>query len=148
MSRWTHLAGIVRIDGILHPPTQEAVLDVFRKDVPRGSEGPVLLHVHAWRRVPLERHNWEAVDEITEGAVYWGDIIICGDLRDVGDDLEEVKGIAEWFKGRCDALKEIPLTLIRQAVLQINIEYGDTIIHSWTGNEEDPWKLVTLEEGE
>lgn len=143
MSRWTHLAGIVRIDHLLTKFSEKEVLKVFKKDVPRGSEGPALLHVHAWRRVPLEGHNWDAVDEVTESSVYWGDLIVVGDLRDVGNDLEEVKRIGEWFQGRCAALKEVPLTLVRQAVLQIEIESGDTLIHSWTGNDEDPWKLFT-----
>ena len=152
MSRWTHIAGLVRIDhlslsmfGKSDTFGKLSVVSTFSENIPKGSEGPALLHVHAWRVASMEKHDWEATDELMEGSVYWGDLIVCGDLRDVGDASDELDGIKTWFSDCCSTLQEkYPGTLIRQAILQINVEYKDTILYSWTGNPDESWITTIL----
>ena len=70
MSRWMHLAGIVRIDHLHISPLQprfgeEGVIAVFKKNMPRGSEGPPLFHAHQWPVKSMDDHDWEAIDELS-----------------------------------------------------------------------------------
>ncbi len=125
MSRWTHLAGIIRIDNIMRriarsAPTAEDVIRILKEDAPMGSEGGCLLHFVEWPEVD----SYEKKDHtnIHESGVYWGDAIISADLRDIGDDDEEIEGIKQWFTGLAKKFWDAKI-IIRQAVLEIEVEY-------------------------
>ncbi len=154
MSRWTHLAGIVRIDNLrmshLQPLlNEEKVIQVFKKNMPRGSEGPPLFHAHQWPVKSMDDHDWDATDELSEGAMYWGDFYVSADLRDKGDTDDDVLEIIDWFKKACLKLVQLnPGTMIRQAILQIEVEYKTTTLLSLTealANDEDMknWHILS-----
>ena len=136
MSRWTHLAGIVRIDHFAIRPDkfdEAEVIKVFKKNMPRGSEGPPLFHAHAWPKKSMEDHDWDATDELSEGSFYWGDLYVSADLRDKGETDDDVLEIIGWFKNACLELVQLhPGTMIRQAILQIEVEYKPTTLLSLT----------------
>lgn len=89
MSRWTHVAGMVRVDsiGFLRPerPQWHDVLpDRLRAGRPEGSEGPILYTV---QKDPM----WGIDSAISQGY-----IIIWGDLRDFGG-REDTQKIIDWL---------------------------------------------------
>ena len=153
MSRWTHLAGIVRIDhftiSLFDKFDEDEVIKVFKENMPRGSEGPPLFHTHRWPRKEIADHDWNATDELSEGSLYWGDFYVSADLRDKGDTDDDVLEIIGWFKKACLKLVQLhPGTMIRQAILQIEVEYKKTTLLSLTEaltDEEDMknWHILS-----
>ncbi len=145
MSRWTHLAGIIRIDNILRSmtpeaPTAEDVIRILLEDAPVGSEGGCLFHFHKWPIV--DDYKEENHTNIYESVIYWGDAIISADLRDVGDDDEEIEAIKQWFTGLAKKLFEAKMT-IRQAVLEIEVEYKYNRVLQLIDQEENKWSDTT-----
>src|SRR5687768_7593286 len=122
MSVWTHVAGIVRLDGIkvLRPYTKKKVEEVFGKmvlyddeedtdqaTVPYGSEGSLQYLVH----------------EYGEG-LPWCVVSIWGDLRDY-DRPGEVVG---WL----DRVLSHKMMMVRSAVLEIYVEGDETQVYCWS----------------
>lgn len=145
MSRWMHLAGIVRIDHFslnrFGELETDEVIKVFTENMPRGSEGPPLFHAHQWVKKSMEDHDWDATDELSEGSLYWGDFYVSADLRDKGDTDDDILEVIGWFKNACLELKKrCRGAMVRQAILQIEVEYKRTTILSLTG---ETWHILS-----
>lgn len=127
MSQWTHICGTIRLDSfarIINPgfDGEQAVQGIlgpmstyseWRDDcrLPNGSEGSLQYGIHVY--------------DNNENGLYWASLTFWGDLRDFG--LGEVEGVRTWWENTLDSLAKAHLT-IRQAVLQIEIEYQDDAI--------------------
>ncbi len=141
MSQWTHLAGIIRIDNLLRriapgAPTGVDVMKILMKDAPRGSEGGCLATFVEW---PVA-DSFEEKDHtnVYSAGVYWGDAIISADLRDVGDDDAEIEDIKKWFTGLAKKFWDAKLVM-RQAVLEIEVEYKYNRVLQLIDQEENTW---------
>ena len=128
MSQWTHVNGCIRIDGI--PCIEDVSKKSIRKilgntcdfnssdseweacNVPRGSEGSI---------------QYELISA-GGGLVLWT-IPVWGDLRDFGTD--DIHIIKEWF----DKIINKSDLSIRSAILEIRIEYGETIVLQYKEEE-------------
>ena len=131
MSQWTHVNASFRIDSIGGALPKEKIEEIMGKEyhwkdsykdffnddntpkikiLPYGSEGS------------LEYSIWNNPDEHCMASQV---VTVFSDLRDYNnaDELEE------WFKKCCSTL------WIRQAVIQIEIEYGNEIIISTLDGE-------------
>jgi len=132
MSRWTHVAGIIRVDAIPIPPFMPSIRDVeaaFGENIPEGSEGPIKVSVYPY--------------SFSDYNVCFCQVIIYGDLRDFGE-IEEIEQIIEWIEQGCKKLKE-KYYVIRQGVVQIDDEYGNLVIMHTTGEE---WDKMWIKESE
>lgn len=127
MSNWTHVAGIIRIDGLGFVDfdkllgkeclweSPEEVWDDMRNNpddyLPMGSEGS------------LKKSIWINPDEHSIAAYT---VSIFGDLR----DHNSAKEIVDWFKKKCEGF------WIRNAVITVQNELNGT--ETWTyGQKED-----------
>ena len=118
MSDWTHIAGIVRIDQIpigIRQLTEENIRAMFAEGAPIGSEGG--LTFVATKTQVIEPTGFSAI---------WGSVSITGDLRDFSDK----KKVEEWLQGLPSKLKEHQ-ALIRNAVINIDVEYGPCVVVVW-----------------
>lgn len=100
MSQWTHVAGIIRFDGLfglLGMPEPNIL-----QGIPEGSEGP--LDCKMWNN-PNHSH-------IAARTAY-----IFGDLRNYGDE-EDIQRIIDYFE------RIIKDQMVRDACYTINVEYG------------------------
>lgn len=131
MSVWTHVAGIIRVDGIRRDDTDEIDFDAIigkqclwespkevwedaeanpDKYLPMGSEGS--LQKSVW-----ENPNKNCLDQYT--------ISIFGDLR----DHYSTSDIIEWFKGKCKLL------WVRNAVITVENELYGTETYTYVDEE-------------
>lgn len=144
MSIWTHVAGVIRIDG-LYGITKEIdsetmldrivgkVLD-FNDDfdrwrdadehteefMPRGSEGS------------LKRAIWTGPCKSTNANLRWT-LSVFGDLRDYYD----VNAVIEWFKTCCQKLNGDDQCIgIRNAVITVECDDGNWAVWSTDGCDE------------
>lgn len=151
MSTWTHLAGIIRFDNLLRriafgAPIGEDVIRILREDAPVGSEGGCLFHFIKWPEV--DSYKEKDHTNVHEGGIYWGDAIISADLRDVGDDDEEIEKIKQWFTGLAEKFWDAKLVM-RQAVLEIEVEYKYQRVLHLTDQIENTWiDTTTFKENE
>jgi len=131
MSQWTHVNGLIRIDGIpgmnIKPDfgkmcTSDMLDDmsydewgqVYEEcDVPCGTEGSLHYKVH----------------EVGSGMV-WCNVSIWGDLRDYGS--EGIDKIVQWIKERTYE------QMIRQASIMIEVEDG-RCVHMFFDRNVDDW---------
>jgi hypothetical protein len=116
MSMWTHVCGIIRVDGLVGIDPSATVENIKAKlgpiclfddwhddtKLPNGSEGSL---------------QYEVIEYA--GGLPWLAIPIWGDLRDFAD----LEFIAKWWE---DTLKE--LGFIRDAVLYAETEAGDSVV--------------------
>lgn len=125
MSNWTHVAAIVRIDGLVGLTGPIDVIGIFGKEclfesdadtwkdayrnpdryLPMGSEGSLQMSI------------WENSDTSSLAAVT---VSIFGDLRDHDDPQQ----IVDWFK------RKVKGQLVRQAVITVENEKNGTV--TWT----------------
>jgi len=151
MSRWTHLAGIIRLDNLLrriapNAPTAEDVIRVLLEDAPVGSEGGCLFHFVKWPEV--DDYDDKDHTNVYEASIYWGAAIISADLRDVGDDEAEIEDIKQWFTGLAKKLLDAKL-IIRQAILEIEVEYKYNRVLQLIDQVENEWvDTTTFKEAE
>lgn len=126
MSNWTHVAGIIRVDGIARQDFDKIIgkeclwdspIEVWEdaeanpdKYLPMGSEGS------------LEKSIWENPDKECLASYT---ISIFGDLR----DHHSTKDIIEWFKEKCKLL------WVRNAVITVNNELLGTETYTYKGEE-------------
>lgn len=118
MSRWTHVAGIIRIDQLpikVRQLSEEAVIAMFSENAPIGSEGG--LTFYADKTQVIEPSGFSAV---------WGSIGIVGDLRDFDDHTK----VEEWIRSLPPKLRKHQ-ALIRNAVINIDVEYGPCVVVVW-----------------
>jgi len=151
MSNWLHVAGIVRIDNIRLAMVNQSKVDQvnalkdifgqekidFRKDfkdvitkrfeenIPRGSEGTMKLTVLDY---PVEE-DWDKYDpkvNLSQGSLYWGDVIFSGDLR----DEDNFRIISNWLNSI-----EIPEgCMVRNGVATIDDETSIHVVH-WSSDD-------------
>lgn len=146
MSQWTHLAGIIRLDNLrrrvaFNAPTEDLVMKILLEGAPRGSEGGCSVYFHEWP----ETKNYDEKDHtnIHEGSTYWADVIISADLRDVGDNEEDIEKIKAWFTGINKKLWDAKL-ITRQAVLQIEVEYKYWDILTLEDPQDNKWIITRI----
>lgn len=127
MSNWTHVAGIIRVDGMAEQDFDEIigkeclwgspseVWEDVRKNpnkyLPMGSEGS------------LHKSIWENPDKSCLASYT---ISIFGDLRDHYSTTE----IIEWFKSKCKEL------WVRNAVITVYNELYGTETYTYKESEE------------
>lgn len=147
MSKWTHVAGHIRVDWVigalgdrtkfprLDEMFEQALYKVYTKNAPSGSEGPIRIHVHNWPRVEIEEYQPEI--HVTTGSLYWGDVTLSGDLRDRGDNgiIEE---IAEWLRG----VKLPETAIIRGGVVAVEVEGGRVAVILYDAEEKYDWGVM------
>lgn len=157
VSKWTHVAGIFRIDWFYGPMIDQRKLSsinqirsllhgaeeidpekdftynlvkCIKDNIPIGSEGPLRVYVHKWPR----NDDWDTYDpsrEVTKGSTYWGDVLVTGDLRDF-DDIDD---IARWLMGI-----ELPDgSYFRGGVLEVQAGSRRRVI--FTLNEDSEWMM-------
>lgn len=143
MSIWTHVAGVIRIDGFpgyTEEFDNETVLDRavgkvlnFHDDAVRWNDADE----HPYDFMPcgsegsLERSLWTNPDP--SHMARWT-LTVFGDLR----DYDDVNAIIEWFKNRCakihsDAFK---CASVRNAVITVECEDGNWAVWSSDGCDE------------
>lgn len=88
---------------------------MFSENAPRGSEGG--LTFYAAKTQVIEPSGFSAV---------WGSIGFTGDLRDFDDRMK----VEEWLQSLPLKLKEHQ-ALIRNAVVNIDVEYGPCVVVVW-----------------
>ena len=135
MSRWTHIAGIVRYDDLMRNKS-EAFREMKRIEheyftfAPHGSEGPMDYTI-------LPTHEYEQDGNVTMHGSGLCDIAFSGDFRDFhenGDGSEydgSWKQLEEWFE---KITKDEGLDT-RQAVLLIEDDYGKQKILTYKQEE-------------
>lgn len=172
MSQWTHVAGIIRLDGIgacmvmgstefKNRAVVEAVTkalgitydfnssidDCSQCNVPAGSEGSL-----RYRVLPNSEEDTHSLS--------WGYAVIWGDLRDFG--MEDVQKIEDWFQGALEKLQKpegfkppeamtehekaeylLSSFAIRDAVLSIDVEYKSRMILLWNNDTNKVVRLKT-----
>lgn len=130
MSNWTHVAGIIRVDGMdmeardafdrvigkecLYDSPYEVWEDASAhpdKYLPMGSEGSL-------RKTIWENPDKDCLDSYT--------ISIFGDLR----DHDSIIDIIDWFKAKCKEL------CVRNAVITVENELYGTETYTYTYEEE------------
>lgn len=122
MSRWTHAAGIIRVEdyGLLgtwqegEARKENGELDIIAMlgEIPRGSKGP--LEVEVWTNP--DKHY-----------IVTHTVSIFGDLR----DYEDISAIIIWFQTACRKLS------VRNAVITV---HNEDYIASWTYGMDDFWE--------
>jgi len=133
MSKWTHVAGVIRIDHLAIPKqiSEETVLNIISEGSPSGSEGG--LTFQAKRTQVVDEWGCEAV---------WGSVTFTGDLRDF--HTEDIDEITEWLTLLPKRLKQHE-ALIRQAVVLIEPENADGLVLICDSYGEK-WKALTVKE--
>ena len=124
MSQWTHVNAAIRFDGVLGMglPTQKELGKICKwededtshwdnPELPCGSEGSI---------------EYTIVKTGSENSMACMAVIFTGDLRHY-DNAEE---ILEYFK-RITSGK-----MVRSGILEIDIEFQDTIIYQFDNNDE------------
>lgn len=124
MSMWTHVAGVIRVDairGLLPTPDFKKIFikSLWNQrnkncNMPMGSEGSL---------------DFRIIENPYKASIAAYTVVIFGDLRDFGE--ENVHEIEEWWNR---VLKECGM--IRQAVLQIQPEYGQEVILRYSEDED------------
>jgi len=118
MSRWTHVAGIIRVDQLpigIPQLSEEDVIAMFAENAPQGSEGGLVFNV--FRTQVITPTGFPAV---------WGSVAITGDLR----DFDDYKKIEEWLQALPPKLEKHQ-ALIRNAAINIDVEYGPCVVVVW-----------------
>lgn len=126
MSQWTHVAGIIRLDGagpvlgMNKQKEEQLVAEILSQSpLPFGSEGPI--------HYSFEHHG---KDDRSSATAYRGAILAWGDLRDYGNkyEVDEVCNWFSWLKNKFSGTREIPLWF-REGILSIDVEgNGNKII--------------------
>jgi len=130
MSKWTHICGLIRLDRLypLVNPTIAQVETIFKRNIPKGSEGALDFSVYELRE-PLS-------------SILWCIVALHGDLRDFGYG-KDVERVINWFKDSCRACEEELKCSIRQAIVQIHVEAQKQIILFLSDFQE--WKQIEFE---
>jgi hypothetical protein len=118
MSKWTHIAGIIRIDHIpiVTVLTEAQVENIFNTQAPTGSEGPLL--ATATKTQIMTPHG---------GPLVWGYVTIYGDLRDFGD-TDDIAKISKWLDDSVHTLQQ-EMAIIRQGIVGVEIENGHILVY-------------------
>lgn len=128
MSRWTHIAGIFRIDGIrTSEPSELNKLDNFKKEI-KEVLGPIIRFgdsAEIWNKGtklpiggPEGSLEYDILINHNEPSVAVAVVPVWGDFRDFEDFLE-ISDVENWFNSVCKKL------WIRQAIVEIQDEWGE-----------------------
>jgi len=133
MSKWTHVAGIIRIDHLpiakISPPlTEEAAKAFLMENAPSGSEGG--LTFYAAKTQVVTPSGFEAL---------WGSLSFTGDLR----DFDDAKKVEEWIKNFFQKLEASYRVIMRQAAISIDVEYGLCTVMTWNPRT-DNWITIDV----
>ena len=133
MSKWTHVAGIIRIDHlpiakISSPLTEETAKSFLAENAPSGNEGG--LKFDAVKTQVVTPSGFEAL---------WGSLSFTGDLR----DFDDTKKVEEWIKSFFEKLKAEYKVIMRQAAVNIDVEYGPCIVMTWNPRT-DNWIIIDV----
>ena len=136
MSKWTHIAGIIRIDDFslnVESISERSIERLIAEGSPTGSEGG--LDFKARKTQLNDPPCFEAV---------WGYISFGGDLRDF--HIENLNEVREWLNTIVKRLQD-HACIIRQGVIHIDPEYDPSIIivYDW---ETEEWKEFIFKIGE
>lgn len=150
MSFWTHFIGTMQfcarsyedVEAVLGKPT--LFEDVWRWDdwedrteeeIDRRQNELWVPAFEAWRNgtgMPMGSEgsiNWRYVDTSRENDKVLGEgtlVAIEGDLRDFGDNIEDIKKSILWFRNKCFALGT------RNAVLRIQADWYQFVIYGYS----------------
>jgi len=135
MSQWTHVVGIIHLNGAGGKEFGKIFSERFRKNIPEGSEGK--LHCRVIRGDATGRcgndifsYNWV--------------VVIWGDLRDYGYKGDSDK-IIQWIVD-CTNFTELA-AYVREGVIEINVEFAETVIMNFKKKSgEWGWIINKLEE--
>lgn len=132
MSIWTHIAGIIRIDHlpILGTLTEATVETIIKAGAPRGSEGGLDVKT-------VKTQVWDKMG----GPAVWGYVSFVGDLRDFGE--EDVQKIIPGWLNNVLASFNIVKALIRQGIVEVEVETGTTWTFRFDG-EELEWQAESM----
>jgi len=132
MSKWTHIAGIIRIDHMpigIEPLEEREAEELISRGSPVGSEGGLIFNVQKTQII-----------RPTGFSAVWGSISFVGDLRDFHvEDFPEIKRWLEDIPRRLDRRQ----SMIRQAIVLIEPEYEKERIFIFDC-EEEKWKEVAI----
>ena len=131
MSIWTHVAGTIRIDHLrsldINPtPDFDNIFKKFIYNENVNYKVDYDIQKQKWIECNMPKGSEESLDyrvieNPDENAICAYTVVIFGDLRDFGkDNINEIK---DWWK---DTLSKFDM--VRQAVLQIQPEDGETLI--------------------
>ena len=133
MSRWTHVAGLVRIDSVAHllvgGDWKPSLTNFLADALPAGSEGPLQFQV-------VEKPD-------TPNSACRGWVSIWGDLRDFGDE-EEVASIKAWIEKVFPPFDKIVEQkrdwFVRQGIVLVEDEMGKNSV-VWGYSHEEGWPV-------
>lgn len=124
MSQWTHINASIRFDGIMNLglPTEKELGKICRwededtshwenPDLPCGSEGSI---------------NYKIIKNPNTHSIAAMVVVFYGDLRDYSDVDEILKYFERITKGKA----------IRSGVLEIDVEFKDTIVYRFDSEKE------------
>lgn len=131
MSIWTHVAGTIRIDHLrsldINPiPDFDNIFKKFIYNENVNYKVDYNIQKQKWIECNMPKGSEESLDyrvieNPDENAICAYTVVIFGDLRDFGkDNINEIK---DWWKNTLSKF-----AMIRQAVLQIQPEDGETLI--------------------
>lgn len=123
MSKWTHIAGTIRIDQLLvgiKQLTEEDIVTMLQADAPSGSEGGLKITANRTQIIKVSSIKVSSFEAV------WGSVTFVGDLR----DFEDTKKVENWLKQIPEKLKKHQ-AMIRQAAISIDVEYGPCIGIVW-----------------
>ena len=140
MSNWTHVAGIIRVDYIKWDDDPELDFDkLIGKECLWGSDYEVFedadkhpeLYLPMGSEGSLQKSVWI---NSNDSHVSRYTVSIFGDLRD-HDSADE---IIEWFKNKCKLIDsdKVPGGSIKQAIITVNNECGETKSYTYKKEEE------------
>lgn len=146
MSQWTHVLGTIRFDYyaqvIWSSDTDgrpkcydiqkkiKKLKNIFNKDVPRGSEGPLEIKVINSERGPI--------------------VTISGDLRDFGSQ-NDIKSIINWLDKSIDKIEKYNQNYqfedhldIRDSIISINVEFSQKLIVLVFNENKSKWSQYKI----
>ncbi|MCK5235904.1 MAG: hypothetical protein KAR06_02875 [Deltaproteobacteria bacterium] len=164
MSQWTHVAGIIRLDNmgicIIRFPGRDELEKILTECIveklgkPQTFDGPMPEEKCI---LPLGSEGsveYKISPAGHEGGMVWGNVSFYGDLRDFGKD--DYPGLKNWFMETClkfsagqqpikqQTAKSIISNsfTIRNAVLLVEIEFGEEFVLVWDGEKKDLRQLT------
>lgn len=111
MSKWTHIAGIIRIDHFplgTTPLVESEAEGIISEGSPSGSEGGLTFIAN--RTQVIRPSGFDLV---------WGSVSFVGDLRDFS--IEQLPKIVKWLKEIPERLNKRS-SMIREAIVSVDFE--------------------------
>ena len=158
MSQWTHFIGTIQYNGNYDDALKalgKPILWNDAKQLEYGTPQYKDYYTNVWRAafknfeagqgIPMGSEgsiNWKFSDTSVENENVLGEgalIAIEGDLRDFGENDDEINRSIAWFEKACQQL------YARDAVLKIDVEFGPVLVIEWDGEKVRRTELRTWE---